>query len=328
MVEFHLDMRTGSPATAGSVARIEAELARIAGGLDPRLYGGGVPPFGALGKASRSRFALLLADALGGPRRGAERVAVCAELAHSASLMHDDCVDLALLRRGRPTLNERLGINASILLGDLVVSLAFDEAWKISPGSARSLADSVRRMVQGALLEESYRHRRVSRDEFLEMISLKTGELFRWTAVETCGSAGRPELLEACAEIGRLAGASFQLADDVLDLEADPAVSGKDPLKDVSEGKITLPVILALEDAAASGPAAALLDELAAAPPGDLGPAMRLAALLRERGFTAAARDEADALVRRAFPLTAKFPVREAVPALDGFLLSLVRRDA
>jgi octaprenyl-diphosphate synthase len=183
-------------------------------------------------------------------------------------------------------------------------------------------------MVQGALLEESYRHRRVSRGEYIEMISLKTGELFRWTAVETCGPAGGPGPTEACAEIGRLAGAAFQLADDVLDLEADPSVSGKDPLKDVSEGKLTLPVILALEDAAASGPTASLLDELEAAPPGDLGPAIRLAALLRGRGFTAAARDEAFAMVKRAFPLTAKLPVREAVPALDGFLLSLVRRDA
>lgn len=314
--------------TAGSISRIEAELSRLAEGIDPRLYGGGAPPFAGLGKASRSRFALLLADALGAGRAAAERVAVCAELAHTASLLHDDCVDLSALRRGRPTLNERLGLNASILMGDLVVSLALEEAWKISPASARSLFGSVRRMVEGALLEERARHRRAGRDEFFEMIALKTGELFRWTAIETCGRSSRPDLIETCGRIGSLAGSAFQVADDVLDFEADPSFSGKDSLKDISEGKATLPVILALEDPSASGEAAALLDSLASAPPGDLEPALRLAALLRERGFTAAAREKASSMIKEAFPLIDGLPVRDAAPALKNFLLTLVHRNA
>ncbi|MDT8286729.1 MAG: polyprenyl synthetase family protein [Elusimicrobiales bacterium] len=321
-------MESTEAGTAGSIARIEADISRVAAGIDPRLYGEGRPPLDGLGKASRSRFALLLSDALGGGRRGAERVAVCAELAHTASLLHDDCVDLSALRRGRPTLNERLGLNASILMGDLVVSLAFEEAWKVSPASARSLVETVRKMVQGALLEEHARHRRVARDEFFEMIALKTGELFRWTAVETCGRAGPPALIETCARIGSLAGSAFQVADDVLDFEADPSFSGKDSLKDISEGKATLPVILALEDGAVSGEVSALLDALASAPPGDLEPALRLASLLRERGFTAAAREKAAGMITEAFPLIDSLPVSDAAPALKNFLLTLVHRNA
>lgn len=321
-------MESEQAGTAGSITRIEERLASIAAGIEPRLYGGGQRPFDGLGKASRSRFALLLSDALGGDRSGAERVAVCAELAHTASLLHDDCVDLSALRRGRPTLNERLGLNASILMGDLVVSMAFEEAWTISPATARSLVGSVRKMVQGALLEERARRRRTGRDEFFEIIALKTGELFRWTALETCGRAARPDLLEACGRIGSLAGSAFQLADDVLDLDSDPSFSGKDSLKDISEGKATLPVILALEDGAVSGEVSALLDALASAPPGDLEPALRLASLLRERGFTAAAREKASSMIQESFPLIDGLPVRDAAPALKNFLLTLVHRNA
>ncbi|KAF0126236.1 MAG: octaprenyl-diphosphate synthase [Elusimicrobia bacterium] len=321
-------MESAAAGTTGSITRIEEELSRVAAGINPRLYGEGRPPLDGLGKASRSRFALLLSDALGGGRAGAERVAVCAELAHTASLLHDDCVDLSALRRGRPTLNERLGLNAGILMGDLVVSLALEEAWKISPHTARSLVEAVGKMVQGALLEERARHRRIGRDEFLEIISLKTGELFRWTAVETCGRAGTPALLETCARVGSLAGSAFQVADDVLDFESDPSFSGKDSLKDISEGKATLPVILALEDGAVSGEVSALLDALAAAPPGDLEPALRLAALLRERGFTAAAREKALAMIAETFPLIDTLPVRDAGADLKNFLLTLVHRNA
>ncbi len=314
--------------TAESIARIETELSRVANAADPRLYGGGAPPFAGLGKASRSRFALLLADALGTGRAAAERIAVCAELTHTAALLHDDCVDLSALRRGRPTLNERLGLNASILLGDLVVSLALEEAWKISPATARSLFGSVRKMVEGALLEERARHRRAGREEFFEMIALKTGELFRWTAVETCGRSSRPDLIGICGRIGSLAGSAFQIIDDVLDFEADPSFSGKDSFKDISDGKVTLPVILALEDHSASGQTADLLDALAAAAPGDLEPALRLAALLRERGFTAAAREKASSMVKEAFPLIDRLPVRDAAADFKNFLMTLVHRNA
>jgi len=183
-------------------------------------------------------------------------------------------------------------------------------------------------MVAGALLEERARHRRQGRDEFFEMISLKTGELFRWTAVETCGRSSSPALIEACGRIGSLAGSAFQVADDVLDFEADPSFSGKDSLKDVSEGKATLPVILALEDGAAAGEVSSLLGALAAAAPGDLEPALRLASLLRERGFTAAAREKASSMIKETFPLIDGLPVRDAAPALKNFLLTLVHRNA
>jgi octaprenyl-diphosphate synthase len=160
------------------------------------------------------------------------------------------------------------------------------------------------------------------------MTALKTGALFRWCGLAVCHIARRQDLLTDCARLGEEAGAAFQIIDDVLDFEGDAGACGKETLKDIREGKFTLPLILALNDVKAGPAAQKLADAMKAGPAADLSPAMELAALVREGGFAAAARAAATARLKALFPLTEKFPGAEGAADLKTFLLSLGERRA
>ncbi len=280
-------------------------------------------PFSFFGKAARARFTLLLAAALDADRARARKAAAAAELTHTASLLHDDCLDRAPSRRGLPTLYARLGPNRAVLAGDLLVALAFDMAGRASPELQPELAHAVRRMTEGALLEENSRGSLIGAEQADRIAVMKTGALFRWCGLAACHLAGNRAMLAGCARLGEETGAAFQIIDDVLDLEGEAGACGKEPLKDIKDGKITLPLILALGDAAAGPRAKELLAASAAAPEADLAPALALADLLRSGGFAAAARASAMTRLKALSAVTAGFPDREAAAALDDFLLSL-----
>ncbi|HNW44136.1 MAG TPA: polyprenyl synthetase family protein [Elusimicrobiales bacterium] len=279
-----------------------------------------------LGKAARARFTLLTGRALNLDEAGARKIAVAAELTHTASLLHDDCIDLARCRRGQPTINERRGINAAILVGDLTIALAFDLASGISPDLARELVLAVRRMTEGALLEENSSGRKISAETAGRIVILKTGALFRWCSLAACSLAGRRDMLEACARIGSETGAAFQVIDDVLDFDGDPGECGKETLKDISEGKFTLPLILALNDPGTGPRAAALISDLKKGPAADLTPALGLAALVKEGGFTSIARTSALERIKSLSPLIDTLPNQEGAQQLKYFLLALAER--
>ena len=158
-----------------SLARINREINALLAGVDKAVYDHGRNDFNFMGKAVRLRFTLLLGDALGLERSAAERISAAAELIHTASLMHDDCIDRAALRRGLPTLNKKLGVPAAILVGDLVVSFAFEYASGIAPGTAGDLIRAVRRRTEGAPLEENLRYKKISAADAERILRLKTG---------------------------------------------------------------------------------------------------------------------------------------------------------
>lgn len=314
------------PTLEDSLRRVSALVEEQLASVPREIFDLSSSPVNFLGKAVRARFTLLAGDALELPREQACRLAAAAELTHTASLLHDDCIDLALTRRGLPTLNDKLGVNAAILVGDLVVSMAFEMAEKASPHLAPELVRTVRRMTEGALLEENWRGRRLSEAEAARITSMKTGALFRWCGLAACSLAGRPDLLEDLAFIGEEAGAVFQAVDDVLDFEGDPAACGKETLKDVKLGNFTLPLILALNDPAAGPAAEKLVAAVSAAGGNDLGPALELAALVKERGFAAAARTRAAARIAALEPRLAGLPSPEGAAALKTFLFSFGER--
>lgn len=320
-------MGNASLSVSASLLAVEKRLKALFEAVDPEVFDMAAAPFSLLGKAARARFTLLTGDALGLERPKAEHAAVCAELVHAASLMHDDCIDEAALRRGKPTLNARLGINAAILVGDLTVSMAMDSARLVSPDAPFELVAAVRRMTEGALLEENSRGRRITRERLERIITLKTGALFRWCALTACSLAGRPELLADCGRIGDLTGLSFQLVDDVLDLEAAAGEAGKAPLRDLASGRMTMPLIMTLEDSACAGRAEALLERLRGFPE-DLSAVTELARLIRGSGNSAKAREHARACVDSILPLTEKLPVKEAASELRVFVKSLSERLA
>ena len=320
---------------AKTVQDIEAPILAIRdgihaalGGIDREVFDFTKFPSLFMGKAVRARFTLLIGRALKLDPDKAQKIAIAAELTHTASLLHDDCIDVARSRRGQPTLNENLGINAAILVGDLILSLAFELAAGFSQDLARELVTTVRHMTEGALLEENSRGRKISADTANRIVALKTGALFRWCALAACSLSGRRELLEACATIGSETGAAFQVIDDVLDFDGDPGECGKEILKDIAEGKFTLPLILALNAPGAGPRAEALMAELKKSPAADFAPALGLSALVKEGGFTAAARGSAMERLKTVSALVDTLPEPGGARELKYFLLSLGGRKA
>ena len=309
-----------------SLARINRDINSLLDSVDKAVYDHGRSDFNFMGKAVRSRFTLLLGDALGLERGAAERIGAAAELIHTASLLHDDCIDRAALRRGRPTLNESQGINTAILVGDMVVSCAFDYAAKISPDTPADLVRTVRRMTEGALLEENLRYKKVPVAEAYRILQLKTGELFRWCALTAARLAKKPELYEDCVAIGRETGVIFQITDDVLDFEGEAGLTGKDALKDITEGKTTLPLILALNDPRFTAELKAELAALKNGVNGDLSHALRVAGLIKENGFTAGARAIAAQKVLALEAGIARLPDRDAAGTFKDYVCALSSR--
>ncbi|HBA60349.1 MAG TPA: hypothetical protein DCZ92_05960 [Elusimicrobia bacterium] len=307
---------------------VRDDLNAALGRIDPAVFDFRRFPFSFMGKAARARFTILAGDALLLGRDRSARLASAAELTHTASLLHDDCIDRALYRRGLPTLNEKLGVNTAILVGDLIVSLALDFAASASQDLVQELVLAIRHMTEGALLEENAKGRKISAAEADRIVELKTGALFRWCALAACRLAGRPELLETCGRIGKDAGTAFQMIDDVLDFEGDAGACGKETLKDIKEGKFTLPLILALNDAAAGPKAEKLLSRMKTGPEADLSAAVELAGLVSSGGFSAQARRKASEKIKELFPLIDRLPGTEGAAALKTFLLTLGERTA
>ncbi|MFH1618719.1 MAG: polyprenyl synthetase family protein, partial [bacterium] len=168
---------TGLARLGSSIERVRTEVTGVLEKCDAAAGNGASYSLSAFssGKMARTKFTLLLGDALGLERTAAEKISVCAELLHDASLLHDDCVDGSLMRRGRPTANERLGTTRAILMGDLVVTHAFRLSRTIPAPAADELIFAAQRMAEGALAEERARYGRLSPEAFLKTLSLKTG---------------------------------------------------------------------------------------------------------------------------------------------------------
>jgi octaprenyl-diphosphate synthase len=307
---------------------VNDEIASALAGIAPEIFDFKKHPFSFMGKAARARFTLLLADALGVDRAAAGKAAAAAELTHTSSLLHDDCLDMARYRRGLPTLYDQLGVNSAILVGDLLIAIAFDRAGRAAPELQAELVHTVRRMTEGALIEENSRGKKTTAAEAERMVTLKTGALFRWCGLAACHLARRQDLLEACARIGEDAGSAFQIIDDVLDFEGDSGACGKETLKDIQEGKFTLPLILALNDAEAGPKAEKLLAAMKAGPAADLTNALALADLVKNGGFSAAARAAAAEKMKALHPLIDRLPGTAGAAALKDFLRVLGERKA
>lgn len=237
------------------LALVEQELSRqSATAFEPvseittYLLGGG-------GKRMRPAL-LLLANGYaegdtGRSSAGGIRLAAVVELLHSATLIHDDVIDSADTRRGRPSANSRWGNHRSVLAGDWLYMQSFQTA--LQERNFRILdilIDLTQKMVEGELLQLAKIGRMdVSEEEALRLANYKTACLFSGCARlggVLGGLQGAEE--EAIADYGRYAGLAFQLVDDLLDFTASAEQLGKPVLSDLKEGKVTLPLIYAMEN--------------------------------------------------------------------------------
>jgi len=204
---------------------------------------------GAGGKRIRPRLVLLFSQALGfaGPERF--DLAAIVEFIHTATLLHDDVVDESALRRGRQTANALFGNAASVLVGDFLYSRAFQ--MMVGVGRMRVLdvlADATNVIAEGEVLQLMNMHDAdLAVDDYLRVIRYKTAKLFEASArLGAVIAEAPPAIEEACADFGRALGTAFQLVDDLLDYEGDPAALGKNVGDDLREGKPTLPLLLAM----------------------------------------------------------------------------------
>lgn len=202
------------------------------------------------GKRVRPALLMLCAELCGytGPRR--VQVAAAVELLHSATLLHDDVVDLSPLRRGRPSANAVWGNRRAVLVGDFFYARA--SSMVVEDGDLEIIwlfSNTIRVMTEGELLQlQRSFDPSVSETHYYSVIDRKSASLLSAAceAGAILGGVTRAERRRV-AEFGRELGLAFQLRDDALDFEADEAELGKRPYTDVREGKVTLPLLLALK---------------------------------------------------------------------------------
>jgi octaprenyl-diphosphate synthase len=206
------------------------------------LRGGG-------GKRIRPALLLLAAKLFDYRGRGAVRLGAVVEIIHTATLVHDDIIDEAKTRRGRPAANTQWGNSKCVLAGDWLYMQAFKIA--VQERNFRildTLIELTQQMVEGELLQMEKLGEFITLDQHFDLIFRKTACLF-----SVCMRLGAilgdatPEQEKALGKYGHDLGMAFQIVDDVLDLTASEDVLGKPVASDLREGKVTMAVIHALE---------------------------------------------------------------------------------
>jgi octaprenyl-diphosphate synthase len=205
------------------------------------------------GKRIRPALLLLSAKLFNYTGRGAIRLGAVVEMIHTATLVHDDIIDEARSRRGRPSANTKWGNSKCVLAGDWLYMQSFKIA--VQERNFRILdvlIELTQQMVEGELLQMEKLGRPISLDEHFDLIHRKTACLFSTcTRLGAIISGASPENEEKLARYGRSLGMAFQFVDDVLDLTASEHVLGKPVASDLREGKATMAVIHALSQCTA-----------------------------------------------------------------------------
>jgi octaprenyl-diphosphate synthase len=177
-------------------------------------------------------------------------LATAVEFIHTASLLHDDVVDESHQRRGQPSANDAFGNQTSVLVGDFLFARAFELMVSIEQAEIlQILAKASTTITEGEVLQLSLAGNIDTREEdYLRVVAAKTSALFA-AATEVGAVLGNPQYRQAMRDFGYYFGLAFQLIDDVLDYSADAAALNKNLGDDFREGKLTLPVILAIRAA-------------------------------------------------------------------------------
>jgi geranylgeranyl pyrophosphate synthase len=241
-------VRAAGPHVPPLLARVEERLAALAAGHGPILAEHAGATIAAGGKRLRPLLVLLAAGPAAAGGRDVVAAATAVELVHSATLVHDDVLDAAPLRRGLPTVWAQGGRDLAVATGDLLFSRAFSEL--VATGSlaaVRTLSRAGSALAEGELLQrQDAWNAAVPVERYLHRCELKTARLFEASCVLGALAAGATaSLVEALGAFGRRAGLAFQILDDVLDVSGEAARTGKHRGTDLLDGTVTLPLILA-----------------------------------------------------------------------------------
>lgn len=198
------------------------------------------------GKMLRPALVLLSGRAVGELTDLHIELAAIIEMIHTASLLHDDVIDEAATRRGKPTTNVLHGNEAAVLMGDFLLSRVFGVGIRCKDLEIlRVLSEAACRLCQGELLQNIHRDSGcVSREIYFEIVRGKTAALFSAACrLGALAAGGQEAVVEAMAEYGLHLGIAFQITDDLLDLLGSENVAGKTLGADLAQHKVTLPMI-------------------------------------------------------------------------------------
>jgi octaprenyl-diphosphate synthase len=202
------------------------------------------------GKRLRPALLLLSARACGAQSEMGIRLGAVVEMIHTATLVHDDVIDAADIRRGRPSTNSRWGNHVSVLAGDWLYMQAFNLALREGNFHILDLLTNLTQiMVEGELLQLDHLGKiNLTEEDYFDLVNRKTAGLFAVCSRLGAVVAGSSDETEAgLGEYGWNLGMAFQLVDDILDFTSSTKKLGKPVGSDLREGKVTLPLILALE---------------------------------------------------------------------------------
>lgn len=286
-----LDFEALARFTAADVAAVEETLNKLLARADQQdvIRRSGVHLVALPGKRLRP-LCVALASRLGsgfGP--SGRHLATAVELVHSATLLHDDVVDLGTRRRGEPTARTIYGNAASVFAGDWLLIEALRQVRAANvPGVLDELLTVIDEMIRAEAIQLEARGQIAQDAEtYFAIIRGKTASLFRWALFAGARAGGSTEEeARALAAFGEHLGIAFQLVDDALDFAGDEEVTGKALFSDLREGKMTYPLIIGME----RDPA--LVEMLRQAVSGDMDPTP-IARSLARTGATAATLDHA-----------------------------------
>ena len=204
----------------------------------------------AQGKQIRPVLVARAAQSIGKIESSHVTAAAIVEMVHLATLVHDDVIDEAKIRRARPTLAADCGNEIAVLLGDCL----FAQSLKLAAGYpttevCRAVSSATKVVCSGEILQNQQRcDFQVSRDEYFKVLAMKTGELFALSC-ELGGflNGATAAQREALRQYGLSLGTAYQIYDDCVDLFSSEAISGKSLGTDLAKGKLTLPVLVAFE---------------------------------------------------------------------------------
>ena len=231
-------------------------------------------------------------------------MAAVIEFIHTATLLHDDVVDMSLLRRGRPTVNSQWDNASSVLVGDFIYSRAFQILVDIGDLRVMEIiANTTNKIAEGEVLQLIAKNNPNSSEQnYLQVIKNKTAILFQ--AAAQCGAIlGQADITteKSLQHYGMHIGIAFQLIDDVLDYDGDTQTMGKNIGDDLAEGKPTLPLIYAMEK-------------------GDNDQSRKIKEVLQQKNVSEKALHEVIQVVREsgALDYTRKLARQQAAPAMDS----------
>jgi len=229
-----------------ALAGIEAEITKQADAFDPA-----VAPYisyicNTKGKRIRPVLTLLSGGATGGNTDDHTKLAVTLELIHIATLVHDDIIDEAEIRRQAPTANAKWGTALSVLLGDSLFAQALLLSAEFENSSiGKSIARATKDVCTGEIIQTQRRFDfQLTRDDYFEIIQLKTAALFAAAMELGARLNGESEAVQTdMRDYGMKIGTAYQIFDDCLDLTGDESKVGKTLRTDLNKGKLTLPVL-------------------------------------------------------------------------------------